>query len=276
MNPQRNEIGVGATDELSLRVSVATLVRVIFKHPISNELMLALERKATLHLTESGRVIEVKSQPFGGAIRILDVDAIHDLIGDFHFDSERSRDEQDFRLFIRPSSWSVLREFCIQHLSVVDDLMLETNPVRELVEEFADTIKVNLQPGQYVSKPVATVVEDDPVPTENIHARGIPTARAYRIFDASILDSFLARTMLTNSMSLSHQDLCELVLKDAQNGGKGMANAILAVPLKQISTVYLAMSPEERNVPILFKKNRLDDTIAAVLDDITVPKYQRL
>ena len=46
VNP--DEIGVGATDELSLRVSVATLVRVLFKNPSDDELLLALERKATL------------------------------------------------------------------------------------------------------------------------------------------------------------------------------------------------------------------------------------
>ena len=134
--------GIGATDDLSLRVSVATLVRVVFKHPRNGEWMLALERKATLHETK----VEVKSQPFGGAIRILDLDAIHDLIGDFHFDSERSRSEQDFRLFIRPSNWSAVREVCIQHLSRVDDPILETNSARELVEEFDDALKINLHP----------------------------------------------------------------------------------------------------------------------------------
>src|SRR4026207_472329 len=103
--------GIGATPELSLRVSVATLVRVVFKHPLNGEWMLTLERKATLQNDK----VEIKSQPFGGAIRILDVNALHDLIGGFHFDSERSRSEQDFRLFIRPSSWSMLRESCIEH-----------------------------------------------------------------------------------------------------------------------------------------------------------------
>ena len=37
--------GIGATDELSLRLSVATLVRVLFENPKDRELMLALERK---------------------------------------------------------------------------------------------------------------------------------------------------------------------------------------------------------------------------------------
>ena len=264
--------GIGATDDLSLRVSVATLVRVVFQHPLNGEWMLALERKATLHETK----VEVKSQPFGGAVRILDLNAIYDLLGDFHFDSEISRSEQDFRLFIRPSSWSVLREFCIQHLSIVDDSILETDPARELVEEFDDALKINLQPEQYGSKPVATVVEDEPAPTDNIHVQGIPTVRVYLIFEAHITDTSLTDTMLKNSESISHADLCELALKDAQHGGKGRANAILALPLKRISDFYLAMSPKERNVPILFKENRLDETVPAVLENIPVPKYQRI
>ena len=124
--------GIGATPDLSLRVSVATLVRVLFKNPNDGELMLALERKATLHETESGRMVKVKSQPFGGAIRIRDLMTLHDLIGDFHFDSERSRSEKDFRIFIRPSSWPAVREFCIERLNRVDDPILETDPRREL------------------------------------------------------------------------------------------------------------------------------------------------
>jgi len=263
--------GIGATPELSLRVSVATLVRVVFKHPLNGEWMLALERKATLQNDK----VEIKSQPFGGAIRILDVNALHDLIGDFHFDSERSRSEQDFRLFIRPSSWSVLREFCIQHLSVVDDPILETDPTRELVEEFDDALKLNLKPEQYISKPVATIIENEAAPTGNIHAREIPTVRVYRIFETLITDASLTDAILKNSESISHEDLCELAWKDAQHGGKGRANAILALPLKRISNFYLAMSPKERNVPILFKEHRLDETVSAVLEDIPVPKYQR-
>ena len=41
--------------------------------------MQALERKATLRDNK----VEVNSQPFGEAIRILDLDAIHEFIGDF-------------------------------------------------------------------------------------------------------------------------------------------------------------------------------------------------
>ncbi len=228
---------VGASKELSLRVSVATLVRVVFTYPENGNLMLALERKATLLSSENGTFIVVKSQPFGGAIRIHDLRTLQDLIGDFHFDSERSRSEQDFRIFIRPEDWSVVREFCVQHLNRIDDPIIETDPGRELAEEFADSLKINLMPDQYTLKRIATVVEDNPAPTENIHARGSLTSRVYRIFEAQIADSSLAYTMMRNNESISDQDLCELALKDSRNGGKGRANAILALPMRLIRDV---------------------------------------
>jgi hypothetical protein len=264
--------GVGATDELSLRVSVATLVRVVFHHPIKGEWMLALERKATLRENK----VEVKSQPFGGAIRILDSDTMRDLIGDFHFDSARSRAEQDFRLFIRPSSWSVLREFCIQHLSRVDDPILETDPGRELIEELFDTLAINLKPEQYVCKSITTLVENEPAPTENVHASGCPTVRVYRIFEASITDSVLMKAMIRNSEDISHSDLCELALKDARNGGKGWANAVLMLPWRRVHHVYRDISPQERNSPLLFENNQLDETVSAILDGVIAPKYQKV
>ena len=271
-HPMKHNPGIGATPDLSLRVSVATLVQVVFKHPSNSEWILVLERKATLNESK----VDVKSQPFGGAIRILDLEAIHDLIGDFNFDSDRSRTEQDFRLFIRPSCWSVLREFCIQRLSRVNDPILETDPTRELAEEFADALKINLQPEQYTSIPVATIVENEATPTENIHAKDIHTVRVYRIFEATITYSALAHAILKNSESLSHKRMCELALVDARDGGKGRANAVLALPLKDITDTYLSLSINERNSPIFYEENRFDETVPAVLEGITVLKYQRL
>ena len=264
--------GIGATTDLSLRVSIATLVRVVFKHPSNGEWMLALERQATLRENK----VEVKSQPFGGAIRILDLDAIHNLIGAFHFDSERSLTEQDFRLFIRPSSWPALRDFCIRRLSRDHDPILETDPTRELVEEFFDALMVNLQPEQYICKPVSIVVENEATRTENLYARGTHTVRVYGVFEAAITTSALAYAMLKNSEGLSHTRMCELALEDARNGGKGRANAVLALPLKVITDTYLPLSLKERNSPIFFEENRLDETVPAVLEGITVQKYQRL
>lgn len=264
--------GIGATEDLSLRVSIATLVRVVFKHPRNGEQMLALERKATLLHNE----VMVMSQPFGGAIRILDLDAIHDLIGNFRFDSERSYAEQDFRLFIRPSDWSAVREFCIQHFSHFNDSIIETNPTREMTEEFADALKVELQPNYYDLKPTGMVIEDSPAPTENYYVRAAPTVRVYHIFEAIIKDSSLSAAILKNSEVVSDLTLEELALADKQSGGRGWANAVLALPLKPLIEHYFSKSQHELKAPIHFETNLLDETVPAILDEIPVPKYQRL
>jgi hypothetical protein len=276
MKPNHDEFEAGTTADLSLRVSVATLVRVLFEDPRDGELTLALERKATLFKAEGGPAIEVIAQPFGGAIRILDLRKLRDRIGDFHFDSEESRSEQDFRIFIRPSDWSVVQEFCIQHFSRVDDSILESAPTRELAEEFADALKISLKPDQYTLKPVRTVVEDHPTPTENIHAKGYPTARVYRIFEARILDASLSHAILMNSERYSNHNLQELALENARNGGKGRANAILAFPLKLISDAYLGMPPEARNTSFLLEDNYLDESVAAILEGVSAQRYRRV
>ena len=127
---------VGATDELSLRVSVATLVRVVAADADRANPFLALERTATFFKQE-GRA-RVKAQPFGGAICINDPDALRRRCGDFHFDSQRSRAEMDFRILIRPSAWPVFRDFCLEQFRRQDQSVLEISPVRELIEEFDD------------------------------------------------------------------------------------------------------------------------------------------
>lgn len=264
--------GIGATDELSLRVSVATMVKVIFKHPVNGEWVLALERKATLR----GNSVEVISQPFGGAIRIWDVDAIHNLIGEFRFDSERSLTEQDFRLFIRPSSWSVLREFCIQRLSLDNDTILETDPTRELTEEFDETVNISLQPNQYELRSTGMVLEDSPAPTDNYYASASPTVRVYRIFEAVIQDPLLISALLENSDGLSNSALQELALSDKHKGGNGWANAILTLPLQPLIEHYLSKPLQELNTPIHFEASLLDNTVTAILEEIPAPKYQRL
>jgi hypothetical protein len=271
----RSEVGIGATDELSLRVSVAALVRVLFEHPKGDELMLALERKATLLEEDDQQLVDVKSQPFGGAIQISDLGALQKRIGNFHFDSPESHSYQDFRLFIKPSAWQAVLHFCLQCFSDPDDTVLESNPGRELAEEFAETLNISLKPDQYICKPVGSIIENEPSPTENVNARGYPTVRMYQIFEAHIVDESLAFAMLTNSQRDSDRALHELALQDYHNGGPGRANAVLTLPLSQITALYLATSPKARNTSISFQDHQLDETVAAVLEGVRVPKYQR-
>ena len=268
--------GVGATKDLSLRLSVASLVRVLFENPQNGELMLALERRATLLDDKGRRFVDIKSQPFGGALQIRDLKRLQDKIGDFHFDSEHSRSAHDFRLFIQPSAWPSVRQFCLQQFVDVNDGVLESDPHRELTEEFAVTLGIRPGSEQYTYRPLRTILESAPAPTENFFARGSPTARIYRVFEARVLDPSLAQAMIVNHERFSNEDLQKLALDDDRMGGHGWVSTVLTLRLDQISAFYFALVPETRARPVLFHGHRLDETVAAILDDIPVPKYQRL
>jgi hypothetical protein len=225
---------------------------------------------------EEQSFVNVRAQPFGGAVRIHNLGKLQEITGDFHFDSQESLSQHDFRLFIRPAAWERVQEFCLQRFSDPEDTVLESGPGRELAEEFADALNISLRPDQYSCKPVGSIIEIDPAPTENIYARGYATARIYGIFEARILDPSLVSVMVKNSENCSDQDLRELALKDYRRGEPGRANAVLTLPLNQVSALYAATSPALRNHPISFHNHQLDETVAAILDDVAVPKYQRL
>src|SRR5512133_1977266 len=129
-----------------LRVSVATLNRVVFPHPQDGKLILALERIATVL---GGKSVGVRAQPFGGAIRILNPTPLKEIIGEIQFDSERSKYEQDFRILIPSSKWEHVKQYCLRHLEDQDDPELESLPHRELMEEFIETMHMSLNRDQY-------------------------------------------------------------------------------------------------------------------------------
>jgi hypothetical protein len=274
--PWESSMGVGATEELSLRVSVASLAKVIFEHPQDGHAMLALERVATLRETEARRRVTVKAQPFGGAVRLRRASALRELIGDFHFDSPRSRAEGDFRVQIRPSDWEAVKRFCLEHLQDEDESVLEAGPERELAEEFADTLHIGLTSTQYRLKRMGVALEEAPVVTDFIHAAGSPTVRIYHVYHVDVLDPSLARAMLDNSARYTDQALQALALHDARSGGKGRANAVLALPVELVTRAYQAMAPEERDAPITVAGHLLHGNVPALLETVAVPKYQRL
>jgi hypothetical protein len=276
MSAETRSIPIGATKELSLRVSVATLVRVLFQPPKEGSLMLALERRATLREQAGEGQVLLKCQPFGGAVRFRNLDPLKRLINDFHFDSESSRSERDFRIFIRPADWNAVKEFCRLHLENGNDSILESGPERELVEEFSEAIGIHLSSQQYTSRPLGTVIEDHPAATENVHAWGYQTARVYRIFEAHILDPALCVKMLENSERCSNEDQRARALTDARQGGNGWANAILALPMEQLLEFYLALSPGLRAAPVWYWNNFLDENVCAILEGVIAPRYRSL
>ena len=260
-------------EDLSLRVSVATLDQVVFPHPQNGTLMLALERKTTdLEVNN----IRVRAQPFGGGVRILNPTPLQELIGKFRFDSEWSRHEQDFRIVIPPSKWELVKQYCLSHLENPEDTELESLPHRELVEEFEETLNIHLKPDQYTVQPMGFVIENHPVQTDNEQVRGQLTVRLYRTFKVEIIDDALCKTMLTASQRYSDQELRLLALKDFRSGDTGHANTILTLPLNLVFESYSALPPEQRFQKILIEGHEMDESVLAVLGDIDVPQYHRI
>jgi len=251
-----------------LRVSVATYNQVVFPHPENGILILALERKATA--LKDGSVY-VRAQPFGGGVKILDSKSLQEIIGDIQFDSDRSKQEQDFRILIQSSQWEAVKQYCLAHLANPNDPEIESAPDRELVEEFEETIGVELQRSQYMADPMGFVIEDTPVWTENWYARGFLTVRVYRIYKVMILDAELCKLVLDISQRVSDDELGRRALEN----GNGRANSIVALPLERVRDGFHALPPEKRFTKIEVDHHRLDESVLAVLGNVDVPQYQR-
>ena len=256
-----------------LRVSVATFNRVVFPSPEDGSLMLALERQA--NVLKDGSV-SVQSQPFGGGVHILNPTPLQRIIGKIQFDSERSKHEQDFRILIPPSQWELIKQYCIRHLADEEDGELEAVPHRELTEEFADTINVHLNPEQYTAQPLGFVIENNPVRTDNVYANGQLTVHLYRVFEVQIIDVALCMVMQTINQLYSDRDIEARARKDFEEGGRGRANSILTLPLKQVTAAYLALAPEVRYQKINIDGHELDESVLAILENVDVPQYQRM
>jgi hypothetical protein len=263
---------VGPARGLDLRVSAATLSRILFHHPDDNTPMLALEHKATLNSGENKARVTVRAQPFGGAVRILKPERLRKSLGNFNYDSERSRAEGDFRIFIEASKWAALLDFCKRASLSGEDAAIDHDPTRELVEEFNDTLGIQLMPSDYTIERVAFVVEKDPRPTDNVRAPGHPTARVYWIDDVEIKNPDLSRLMLRRGPS-SH-DLSEKAMNDLNKGGRGRANALYSAPLEKIRAAYLKLTPEERNEPLEFEGVTLSSNVPAILESVETPKFE--
>jgi hypothetical protein len=256
-----------------LRVSVATYDQVIFPHPETGVTMLAMERKATV--SKAGNV-NVQAQPFGGGVRILDPAPLQRLIGDIEFDSERSRLSGDFRVLIPPSKWGTLKSYCLNHLNDPADTDLESTPDRELVEEFEETIRVDLTPGQYRYRRLGYVIEDHPVWTENWYASGQPTVRIYAVFEVRIDDAALCEALLAASLRHSDQDFAELARGEFRESGRGRMSTTLTLPLAQVQQTFVRLPPERRYAKVEVGQHRLDESVLAILMDVNIPQYKRL
>lgn len=265
---------IGPTDELRLRVSVAALARVLFTHPSDKATMLALEHKAYIPVETADRQISVQAQPFGGAVRISDPEELERRLGAFRFDSQRSHDDRDFRIFVRDSSWDRVLELCRKEWARGEGGVVESDPIREMEEEFKDALGIELDPDQYSMVGVGVILEDQPRPTINARALGEPTARIYKLHEVWIQDLGVVESVMTHSESHGSKALRSEVLEAARSGGPARANGILVAPLEAIRAAYLDVPPERRARPLPFNGTLLGGNVPAVLEDVFVPDYQ--
>jgi hypothetical protein len=145
-----------------------------------------------------------------------------------------------------------------------------------LAEEFAETLNINLKPDQYEVQPLGFVIEDNPVATDNVYARGQLTVRLYRTFKVRIVDHKLCTAMLAAGQRYFDHDLKALALKEYQNGDRDCTNTILTLPLNRVNESYLALPPEMRYRKIFVEGYKLDESVLAILEDVDVPQYQRI
>lgn len=272
--PKQHEIGVGPTERLSLRVSVAALCRVLFLDPEAGRTMLALERTATLREKDGLPEVTVRAKPFGGAVRLSNPQALKEMIGDFHYDSERSRQENDFRLQINPASWEKVKSICREQLNEAAPGILDSSPDRELAEEFADALNVTITPDQYTLTARGMVAEELPRGTDSVRAAGRPTVRIYYVYEAWIVAPEIITLLLNNSSRYSDTDLRNMAWQDAQNGGRGRANGVVALGLDELRDVYRSVPTDRRDEPLRVGSHQLDGNVLAILEEVMTPKYQ--
>ena len=260
-----------------MRVSVGVLVRLLFENPETGRQMLALERTATLREMKGRPEVVVKAKPFGGGVRLTDPQKLKNLIGDFHYDGKRSRQEGDFRIQINPASWKIIKEICKEHyLKETETGILDSSPEHELAEEFEDLLKIKMTLTQYHLKRRELIIEDLPDETDNINAQGLPTVRIYYLFEAKIKDPEIIKMMLENCREYSDEDLQKMAIDDVKNGGKGRANAILTMDLEEVKNIYNTIPFERRSEPVRVGEHQLDGNVPAVFEEINHPKYKHL
>lgn len=258
--------GVGSTKELSLRVSVASLVRVLFKNPSDGNMMIALERTATLIKDRGNSVVMVRAKPFGGAARIHNVRRFKELVGDFRFDSKRSQEEHDFRIQIHPDGWEKVKEVCQEHLNDQYEMPIETGPARELSEEFMDSLLIRICPADYDLTPLGVLIEDRLTATNNINAWGKPTKRIYFLYEAILKNPMMIDMIMNRQGHYSDQDLRELAYNDAVKGGKGRANGILVMYVYELEKLYRTGKNAMDGDPVEYMGHQLDGNVPAILN----------
>jgi hypothetical protein len=175
---------------------------------------------------------------------------------------------------IQQDSWEAVKGFCLAQFRTTKDTVLESHPARELVEEFNDSMQIQLTPDMYRVNSLGAVIENQPAQTDSVRAAGSPTVRIYHIFEANLVSQPLIESILYNSARVTSENLREDAMKDEHLGGRGRANAILAMSLRDLKNHLNTIPPRKRGTQFLFKGEPLDGNVLAVFMEVDTPKYQ--
>ena len=267
------KIKTNAAEKFKLRVSVGALVKVLFTNPATGQITLALERIATLRKFNGISRVDVTAKPFGGGVRLTNPKELKRLIKDFQYDSERSRQERDFRILIHPEMWGKIKEMCNEHLHEKRKIIFDNSPYRELTEEFEDSFKIKIKPDEYILIPKGMVIQDLKIKTNNVRAQGMPTVRIYYIFEAWIKSNELVKLMLTKSRQFSEDDFKKDALGDAERGGKGRANSVLTIGIDVLRDFCNSIPLEKRGGNINFGAHKLEENVLALFSEVKNLNY---
>jgi len=257
--------GVGATEELSLRVSTGVLTKTTFRHPETGESMLVLERKGVVEFSPNGSKEKLEAQPLGGASRLNDPNALLKLTGRFNFDSTESAQESDFRVQIRPRDWPRVKEFCVHHFMNPGTNVVEADPTRELSEELSDALGIAVSNDSYAAVNLGVVLRGGAI-TDRAGVSGQQTVRAFNVYHVELTDPALIQAVLDNSSSVSDSSILESAREKAKaNGKKGKASALTAIPLDAVVKAHSSTSAENRWSSIKIEGTTIADNVPAIL-----------
>jgi hypothetical protein len=90
------------------------------------------------------------------------------------------------------------------------------------------------------------------------------------------VDAALTSAIISASQRHSNHELETLAREDGLQGGRGWANTVLTLSWEPLIALYRSLPSAVLNKPIPYREHRLDETVAAILDGVRVPKYRRL
>jgi hypothetical protein len=119
-------------------------------------------------------------------------------------------------------------------------------------------------------------LESGPAPTSNYFAAGAPTVRIYWVYEAVVENLELRRALVALSHSHPVEVLERLALEQYRSGRRGWASSVAVMALGEVVEAFRSLPPGERAKPLPFRQTTLAGNVAAVLDDVDDPRYQRI